>query len=407
MTRNLDELNNLKTKKVKEPEEYFGEMDIPEEDKEERINFANEAKELFDVILILLLTMRDRGEVNYLYARELLETWLISLINKFVEPDDYTIDFASETAYNFVDTTKKHIDEDRFFSEDRAIINAENSANAIIEYKRYIEALSKGKTEKEWVTKRDNKERESHKIIDGTRIGILKTFDVGGVPMRFPMDTLYGDAPQETVNCRCHCDYYPKDDKKVEKNDDSKQNRIEKISSNDIIGLGNKIESNQEKKLDNNSDALPDKRSGQLLIEASSPFANPNTSLEIYEYDQSKHYRGGKKYLKYMETHEFEPSYLTITLEMAQELVNKYHGKGVLTLNKNGDILPKEFIIDYDGIVGNAVNDLNGKEAETSGFMIIYSNKGTHIAPTFMSKKLYLLEQRKKNGYDWLYRQKS
>lgn len=235
MTRNIDELNNLKTKKVKEPEEYFGEMDIPKEDKEERINFANEAKELFDVILILLLTMRDKGEVNYLYARELLETWLISLINKFVEPDDYTIDFASETAYNFVDTTKKHIDEDRFFSEDRAIINAENSANAIIEYKRYIEALSKGKTEKEWVTKRDNKERESHKRIDGTRIGILKTFDVGGVPMRFPMDTLFGDAPQETVNCRCHCDYFPKDDKKVEKNDESKQNKVDNISNNGNI----------------------------------------------------------------------------------------------------------------------------------------------------------------------------
>ena len=60
MTRNIDELSNLKTKS-EPPEQYFKKMDLDDEQVERRIEYTKKANELFDVILILLLTMQENG----------------------------------------------------------------------------------------------------------------------------------------------------------------------------------------------------------------------------------------------------------------------------------------------------------------------------------------------------------
>lgn len=145
----------------------------------------------------------------------------------------------------------------------------------------------------------------------------------------------------------------------------------------------------------------------QLRIEASNPFKNPNTPLEIYDYDQSKHVVGGKKYNEHMKTHEYPPSYLTISEEEAQKLVDEFHGSGILKLDKNGNVIPVEMIVDNNKVIGYAVNNLNGMQAETTGFKIHYSDKGTHIVPMYPSMTKYWKEVRDNNGHDWRYRQKS
>lgn len=144
----------------------------------------------------------------------------------------------------------------------------------------------------------------------------------------------------------------------------------------------------------------------QLFLEAENPFKKPKTPLKVYSYDQSKHIVGGQKYNEYMETHKYPPSYLTITEEKAQEFIDKYHGTGILQLDKNGNILPNEMIIDNDITIGYAVNNYNGKEVATTGFKIHYSDKGTHIVPMYANQKLSWLEKREHNGHDWLLRQK-
>lgn len=211
MTRNIDELNNLTTRAV-EPERYFGEMDLTEEQVDKRLKYTKKANELFDVILILLLTMRDNGTLDYLYARDMLESWILSLINEFTTPDDYLIDYATDTAYNFVDTTKKHIDEAWYTSSDRALYNAENSANDVLNYTEYIEALRSGKTHKKWITEPDNRVRKTHREVTKKPIPISELFNVGFALMRFPKDYELAEAfPEELVNCRCSIEYLPKE----------------------------------------------------------------------------------------------------------------------------------------------------------------------------------------------------
>lgn len=143
------------------------------------------------------------------------------------------------------------------------------------------------------------------------------------------------------------------------------------------------------------------------LIEAESPYKNPKTPLALDHEAQSKHIKGGKRYVEYMQNHEYEPSMLTISEEEAQELINQYHGTGILKQNKNGNLLPSEIIIDNDKIIGYAVNNLNGKTVETTGFKIHYSEKGTHIVPVYENQKQYWKKGREENGHDWLLRQKS
>lgn len=241
MTRNIDELSNLQTRSV-EPEKYFGEMDLDEEQVENRIEYTKKANELFDVILILLLTMRDNGEVDYSYARGLLETWLLSLIAEFTTPDDYLIDYATDTAFNFIDTTQKNIDKEWYTSSDRALFNAENSANDVLNYSEYERAIAAGKTHKQWITEPDNRVRESHRNVDKKPIPIKDFFRVGLARMRFPKDYEYAsEFPEEIVNCRCTVEYLPKNDKKIEKNVKSKQNRLDNNINNDIIKTENNV----------------------------------------------------------------------------------------------------------------------------------------------------------------------
>lgn len=89
---------------------------------------------------------------------------------------------------------------------------------------------------------------------------------------------------------------------------------------------------------------------------------------------QGKHILGHNNYIE-------GRSYLTISLEEAQELVNKYSGTGVFELTRNGGIKNKELIL-VDKIIGVNVSNKTGELTETNRFYIHYSKNGTHIVPT-------------------------
>ena len=141
-------------------------------------------------------------------------------------------------------------------------------------------------------------------------------------------------------------------------------------------------------------------------LEATSPFKNPSTPLIIDDIMQSKHIKNGKRYNDYMQSHQYEPSILTIDKDKIQELVNRYHGTGILKYDKNGKIIDSEIIIDNDEVVGYVSNNQNGATQPTTAFKIQYGKNGTHIVPTYESQKQYWKERRNQNGYDWLLRQK-
>lgn len=96
-----------------------------------------------------------------------------------------------------------------------------------------------------------------------------------------------------------------------------------------------------------------------------------NTNKTINMGRQEKHILGSNNYIE-------GKSYLTISSEEAQKLVDKYAGQGQINFNRKG-IWDKREIIDTDKKIGIVVSK-NGK-FDTNSFKIHYSKTGTHIVP--------------------------
>ena len=74
-------------------------------------------------------------------------------------------------------------------------------------------------------------------------------------------------------------------------------------------------------------------------------------------------------------------SYLYITEQQAQELVNQYAGTGrIIRSNSDGKWQNKEKIV-VDHNIGRYINKFDGTEEDTNAFMISYSKGGVHIIP--------------------------
>ena len=138
------------------------------------------------------------SDLQFRYSKLVLE---YMKIDKYIE--EHIKEFSEET----VDTTLKHIDEEFYLSEDRGVLISINEANNALNYKDFSDAIADGKTEKQWITEKDQKVRKTHKRLDDVIIPINDTFVVGDTLMRFPHDTLYGIDYKELSNCRCTIRY--------------------------------------------------------------------------------------------------------------------------------------------------------------------------------------------------------
>lgn len=110
-------------------------------------------------------------------------------------------------------------------------------------------------------------------------------------------------------------------------------------------------------------------------------------NLKIHEGRQNKHIEGTNEYKTYKEHFDqkgqYGPAKLEISKEKAQEMVDKFHGSGII----NGKYPNKECVTVNDEIIGTSVNKKTGKEVKTSVFEIHYSKDGTHIVPAYPSKR--------------------
>lgn len=97
------------------------------------------------------------------------------------------------------------------------------------------------------------------------------------------------------------------------------------------------------------------------------------TNKSIDPGKQGKHIVGHNNYVK-------GHSYLKISAEEAQQLVNKYAGTGELKRDRAGKWTNKEFI-SADKKIGVVVDQQTGKEYPTSRFSIHYAKNGVHIVP--------------------------
>lgn len=116
--------------------------------------------------------------------------------------------------------------------------------------------------------------------------------------------------------------------------------------------------------------------------------AQPKT---IHVGRQNKHIEGTHEYKQkqreYQQKKQYGPSRVSITEDDIKKLVDEYAGTGKINLNKNGEWDQKEVIITNERIIGVSVNNLNGKEVDTSVFKIHYADDGFHLVPDYPSKK--------------------
>lgn len=103
--------------------------------------------------------------------------------------------------------------------------------------------------------------------------------------------------------------------------------------------------------------------------------SNVNKTINVGK--QNRHILDSKSYTS-------GRSYLTITTEEAQNLVNKYAGTGILEFSDSGKWSKKE-IITTDKIIGVVKNRLG--EIKTNSFKIHYSKTGVHIVPYKKGRK--------------------
>lgn len=207
---NYDQLNIMNTTHKSEPyEDYFGSMELTEEQRRQRITFAEELETEFLVFLIMLFHMQKYNSVNYEQARKRLENGYLKVCKKFMVVDKEMRDYIKIFSYEMVDATKDHEDSLYYYSTDRAVFAAENESAITYDRQDYLQAVKAGKTKKLWVDVRDRRERKTHLKVGGEVKPINEPFIVGNSLMMYARDAYnFNPEPKEYINCRCNTVYY-------------------------------------------------------------------------------------------------------------------------------------------------------------------------------------------------------
>lgn len=209
MAREIDELNTPMPYNRSEPFEiYFGDMDLTNEEKEKRIEAAEDLDDLMLFLFALITIMRESNAIDKDYIALQINNRYTDILQRYMGIDDYLEDYIMQFSNTFIQTTFDSIDDEWYLSVDRSRFIAENESETTWNYDEYRQAIESGKTRKQWVDIRDRKERETHREVGGTVIPIDDVFVVGNSLMRYPKDTYYGAEAKEIVNCRCQIRYY-------------------------------------------------------------------------------------------------------------------------------------------------------------------------------------------------------
>lgn len=186
---------------------YFGDMPITRQQAEEREEVAKEIEEAVKHYLLLILLAVGTGVVMWEYAEERLRD---ELREKNIGNEEYRSRYAKELTRS----TMNNLGNAWYFSEDRAIWNAENEANTVVNHMDFESAKERGYTRKQWIGMDDYRERPTHKQKNFQIIPIDDYFQVGNAQLLYPKDVFStystgASHPEEIVNCRCGSVYLP------------------------------------------------------------------------------------------------------------------------------------------------------------------------------------------------------
>ena len=201
----FDKLNTIslieipEERKRSEPyETYFGDMYLTEKQIEDREEVARKMEEPLRNWLLLILIGLATGLVLYEEARQ-------ELLDNLIAQNIAEVEYLEMMTADITDSTRRHPNDDWYFSEDRVIFISENEANTIMNGTEFQEARNRGMTRKQWIGIGDKRERDTHFILNDRVIPIDDYFHVGEALMLYPKYPC--DYPEEVINCRCSIKY--------------------------------------------------------------------------------------------------------------------------------------------------------------------------------------------------------
>lgn len=208
--RLFDEINNLPKSNILSIDEYFdGIENLTDEEKEKRKKFSFEMEDILLFIFSLFLTMKDFNYINQEYIEVQLQTKYLSLVKKYGVDIDFEIsEYIKQFSQETIEVTLRNGDTQFFTSDDRAVLIAENESQNTFNRQDYIDAIKSGKTKKQWMDIRDNRERKTHREVGGTVLPIEEYFLVGDSLLLYPHDYSMNPEVKETANCRCSIRYF-------------------------------------------------------------------------------------------------------------------------------------------------------------------------------------------------------
>lgn len=208
--QNFDNLNGLFfTKRSKNRamsiNQFFGEMNLPEEEEERRIRLAENLEVMMLTFFELVMMYGGVTPDNYDYLSGYLRDLYQQNLLVYVPIDEYLMTKTAVFADEVTRTTQDHSDDEWYFSDDRALLIAENESQGTWEYEEFAQAVEAGKTRKTWVAIIDKVTRQWHREVNGKTIPIDDYFHVGNDLMLFSGDMNASD--ENLANCRCHTVY--------------------------------------------------------------------------------------------------------------------------------------------------------------------------------------------------------
>lgn len=203
--RIFDEIDDLPQDEILDIESYFNEIELSDEEKKKRKEFAESMVDVMLFVFALFSVMRQHDYMNKQYIISQLQSRYSDVVLQYMDIDKAVDDYIQRFSEEIVDTTLKYPDEEYYLSNDRATLVSVNEANSILGYRQFREAKERGYTRKTWITEKDKKVRKTHREVGMREIPIDEYFLVGKSLMMYPHD--FNAEAKETVNCRCSIVY--------------------------------------------------------------------------------------------------------------------------------------------------------------------------------------------------------
>ena len=209
----MDELNKPISEEIDFYAEYFGVMDLPDEEIEERIELANKFETIFNFILALILADSKNEELqDKHYYTNILYTKYSNVVSAYYNgkynDDEYVILITEKHIDSIIEETIINIHTEYYTSVTRSMNISANESNSIADYNQFVSMVEQGYTKKAWKTTIDGKERKIHKDANNQTVNIQEPFIVGGEKLMFPHDESLGASEKNIIHCRCAAKYF-------------------------------------------------------------------------------------------------------------------------------------------------------------------------------------------------------